>query len=384
MHNSVVNPDLASKPRVRKRFLYRLICWTVASAGLIWQVYYISTQYFAYDTVTVVTIARPAKLTPPVLQICVKRSTLISSNESTMTIHEIFQQTPTTDEIVQKVTVHSTNHYAMENSPAGKERFKFGKHLKKYFVCYSTEMMRNVSFKSHLLFNGLIGAKFYRLHINASYFEQSEYLYINTHPLNTRFYGKCDSYTEHAREIHDLTGKGNKNYVTLSYSYFQSIRLPYPYSTNCIDYSRLGYESSSHCFEDCLFKRSAKVLKKIPFSVLVDKATDMQLISEEDNFNATLFNILKQLETECGKSCSQKTCITEEYIPRVLTASHEEHMIFELYASSEPYIISQYKPLLSIIDFVTYLLSCFSFWLGISPLGLLLDKVSKPNLGRSL
>lgn len=60
-------------------------------------------------------------------------------------------------------------------------------------------------------------------------------------------------------------------------------------------------------------------------------------------------------------------------MPYTINTGQEDYFMIELYASNAPKVTTLFKPSLEMIDYVTYMLSCIGFWIGISPIGLLCD-----------
>lgn len=70
---------------------------------------------------------------------------------------------------------------------------------------------------------------------------------------------------------HDICTKGYPLYdVYLSFSMLQSIKLPAPYDTDCLEYPKTPYQSSYHCFDECL-KRLFEPLNLVPMFTVVDR-----------------------------------------------------------------------------------------------------------------
>lgn len=356
-----------------KLMFYRFICWLVSMSGCFWQVFYISKQYFAYEVVTSIDIARPSKLIPPAVELCFKRTTMVEfkDTKNTTTAASFLKLTP--QDIAGNLELHSNHDYNMMQGNFIKN-VSISSSLKKYHLCYKIVSKPVIQFNVFHIMNGLAGPKFYVLHINASRFPASDIIYIFLHSHNKGYHGLSDSFAEHQRFItNKTTGAGHQNHVTISYSHFQSNRLGPPFKTQCLDYATQGLETKSHCFEKCLLQKSINTFKKLPFSVLIDSPIRLPIISKEDNSNELFMKKLGQLQKDCGVLCKRKDCFKEEFIPKVFYTTQEENIMLELYGSNEPTIASQESAYLNIIDYITYIVSCISFWFGFSPVAFLIS-----------
>lgn len=114
--------------------------------------------------------------------------------------------------------------------------------------------------------------------------------------------------------------------------------LGHPYATDCIDYEIFGYESKSDCYERCLFYAAVKELKKLPFTILIDKPLNMPLISEQDNVNRTFRRRLDELETKCALKCNKNDCTSRTFSPRFSSSGKYINFTIALYHSSSPFL----------------------------------------------
>lgn len=363
------------------------VSWFLSLTGLVWQVYYISNTYFDYETVTKVLIIRPKILRPPAVAVCFKRyyirditSKLFSglSEEQAMiyvrrmnyTAKQIFDNVPSSEEFPGTLEMHSSTNYGIDYYQQNLSQIQIRRFMKQNFICYAIRLANDIQFDAKLLTNSFSEPKFYTLSLDFHKHFVSDYIFFFTKPHERSFYGKSDTFAELSLDVQtnakEFVGKG---YITLSYHYYRSIKLPYPYKTECIHYSTLGFESNLHCHESCLVNRTIEKLGKIPFTCLIDEPIDKPLITTVDNANATFMAQLKKIEMYCDFKCRRVDCIKNEYVPIVLSSSNSSVVMIELYASNSPDVITTFTPLMSVIDFITYVLSCVSFWLGFSPLG---------------
>jgi hypothetical protein len=197
----------------------------------------------------------------------------------------------------------------------------------------------------------------------------------------------------------------------LSYSITITRLAPVPYDTNCLDYSEIGISSQEGCFTNCLtdFTSShgmvleSNVMWKdiygnstlviIPWYMKtlranhtkVDKAFITRQKLEHDKKPIydrliSIFDSYKQHWTHCSQKCSRQNCFTETYVSRK-EKSHRWRMEYMdmkakvilmlfVHPPKDQVVIVTSQPKQTLLDFLVYITSCFSFWFGFSVLGI--------------
>ena len=170
-----------------------------------------------------------------------------------------------------------------------------------------------------------------------------------------------------------------------SFEVLEAILLKYPYNTNCRDYSVIGLSSRKECREKC-FK--SKTVARFGYVSLKSHAfVSDELYTRPDT------HYTSDIRRECKLDCLQKEChsftytfekLKEEnlvkFIGRMCLKSNgstcsEEDM--DLRKHSELYLMSPDKPFtrteiqsaMSLVSFVTAVMSTFGFWMGLSVSG---------------
>ena len=362
------------------RSYWYLFAWFTAFVGCVFQVYYISFQYFVYDVVSEVSIGRSSPMVPPQVIVCVYQHFAyrnISEYRSSNTIRAILDSTYDPKELMVKYTIHKNESYQSDwfESPTINSSYLIvDKFIKRYKICYSIRLNSGLQYREALLTNGIGWPHFYSVQLNATKFGSCDLVMLYMHPADRHFYGLSNAFTENYRALtnHSL-GIGDKNHVVISYSRGMRVMKGPPYRTMCLNYSDIGYESRGHCFEDCLYRLAIKEIGKVPFSIMVNQPVDLPMMSFRDDGNDTISKKLFQLEQRCSRNCTRKDCIKMEFVPKVMSSMKSDNLTIELYAPNEPGIVSIYKPKISLIDYITYVLSCIGFWFAFSPLVFLLD-----------
>lgn len=135
--------------------------------------------------------------------------------------------------------------------------------------------------------------------------------------------------------------------------------------------------------DKCVLNKSLERLRKLPLNVLIKEPLNEKLLSEyEVKFNRTIMKVLNEIQGQCNAFCEREDCLEHEYVPFVVGKSGRDRLSVILYGSNAPTIDTISMPLLTIVDFLVYIVSSISFWLGASPLGLLsyIKTRNEPNL----
>lgn len=344
------------------RVIRILIGWAFSLCGCIFQVYHISDVYFDYETVTQLTIKHPSRVIPPKVAICFDRekSEGLSTN---------------LDSHIQRIRINWPTIYGHSGWTNTSKRYVTNYTTTKFFYkrdkrCFSVRLTKKVVFQTGYITRTIQAPRFFSFYLLGDHLRTARVILLYLKPYHLDFYGPFDSFAEVDRSFDppsSTSGKGDNNFVTLTYSTFKSTLMAYPYKTNCINYSARGYESQDHCFDKCVLDRFVAKQHKRPFSVLSRNTSIPGLDYLKDRKEV---EILKQVETSCSKLCKRPDCVIANHVPRVMMMSPTEgdRIGFELYVSVDSNITTEFKPLLKFVDFATFVLSCIGFWLGFSPL----------------
>lgn len=248
---------------------------------------------------------------------------------------------------------------------------------------------------------------------------------VTTEPLHSKFAffsleKRCNPKTVYFRVIGDHSTVANPrnkyddiqlcstavaSYEThLSYSSSILVRLPPPYDTNCLDYRKTsGHSISRHdCYDECL-KEQTLASNLVPGIIdrkryLRSKMTiaPPNIIEDRDKINFLITNkslpqdVLQSYRTVnerwqaikkfCKISCQLRDCFSERITSDVATnvAGLEQlndtlmsKVTVILRTSNQPILHVTFVPRQILIDYIVYMCSNLSFWLGFCPLTVL-------------
>lgn len=173
----------------------------------------------------------------------------------------------------------------------------------------------------------------------------------------------------------------------LSYSYTKSTLIKAPYDTNCFNYKTVGLDSQAHCFENCLLLVSIRNNMRHRTSITRTRNDQQPIKSTSMNYKCE-GNDTKSIEQEtkcyfelrkeCNSFCRKRDCIKEFFDTKLDGVEYLLHdgfrraiqlLVTPLNSLS---VIITHIPRISPVDYITYTLSCLSFWLGLSPLSFML------------
>lgn len=188
---------------------------------------------------------------------------------------------------------------------------------------------------------------------------------IYTHPSHLTFYGTSENVI-HLSDIDETMS----HIVLLSYEYYRSKTLPYPYTTNCVEYRDRGYESRAHAYDSCVVRETLTNFEQAPRSILAGIDSDYKYLPNYLTFNETFRLQYAKIEDYCVAITKNEECDRELYVARLVEARLEKGVeaYLGMVESGSPSIVVISVASIEAIDYVTYVLSCFSFWFAFSPL----------------
>lgn len=360
--NLVKNTMLVtSRSTMLRKFILFLVCFS----ALIWQVYYISYDYFEYSTMTQVIIKSPSKFyLPPKIAIGFTKRCLFNDTQK-ITEHvfgpmnipyHIDRQwlaLPEPRDLIKQVFVHSRAHDELIKS----DELIFEKYLIDQTVFYSIALPHNYSVSKDMLRRSKC---FYTIVFNPMKLLNCRGLQFSIFPPKLSHYGFDEVVSNHKFMVNDTSTIN----MFATYHYYRSTLLESPYETHCTNYSKLNFESQDHCKHACFTNSLHKELNHADLKLIIKSPADVRQLQLNPKSNQ---HEIDEIRTRCNQRCYKPDCFQELYIPVVLESILREGMTFDIRVPSTPYIVTIFKPLIPTIDFITYILSCFSFWLGVSP-----------------
>ena len=174
------------------------------------------------------------------------------------------------------------------------------------------------------------------------------------------------------------------NLIGWQFVTYESVRLEYPYKTNCRDYTKVGLSSQKECIEKCFKMKSVKKFGYVFSESHAFPADDLHLGIQGDPNHTRDIHQECQLEChliEChsikyycqeikrgglvdlfGQNCSKSTgpiCTEGE-------VDYRQQSMVVIYPPNIPVTRTESQPAIPLIPFLTGVFSTFGFWLGFS------------------
>lgn len=329
------------------------------------QIYLITVEYQRYDVTSMVKVKSPGTVSPPAIAVCFALSdiTITKDDYKNLTVEQIFARFPKEDEIVSKLYRYKEDSFEIVKIPKKSPDIRVSRFIKQLCICYGFSLANNITIYSYHVRNSYESPSIFTVVLNTRRINNT-FAYYYSYDPSIPFWG--NSFTL----VHQfLSEDGNK--ITLDYQAFERQRLPSPYTTHCYDYSKFHFDSEYHRFDECMINNSIAKFSKIPFAVLANRSYNYPLMNDIESNNDTFVSLYMALERKCANLNPGHDCKTNLYSHAVNSLKPDKRITISLYESRAPKITTIYLPAHDFIDYLTFILSYISFWLGFSPFGFL-------------
>ncbi len=247
--------------------------------------------------------------------------------------------------------------------------------IKERSSCYSFIYKGNKFDKKNVINNQFIPYLYEILFENDHNFTRDKIAFVYLHSRNVLNSAQDNSYLEIA--MNDTISE-----IFLTYDLYRNELLEWPYRTKCRHYNKTSnFRTQGHCIDHCRFVSYHKKLQIFSSQILIEENDHYPKeirFDELIEYNETIKNICLDIENFCvNYSCANEDCIREEFIPSVRKVDVGQNLTFALGPPRGPDFNVKCVPAISLIDFVTYVLSTIGFWTGFAPLTLAIIKVPK-------
>ena len=369
-------------------FQIQLLPVIVCLAGFAVQFIAVSHLYFKYQTQTEVVVSVASILTVPRLSVCwryvdildIRRlkknrgihvrlplvgSKPVSDFQSKLVVKDIFEYSPTSDEIYEKCLIRHPGTYFVNRftKEQCRNNFNISRYYHREFICYKfkpglfdTQFSINEYAYAPEYFNMMFSIIF-----NRQVLKESDYFTAYVHDKDTVDLldsGQSRMWLRVYKNLHLA-----EESISLSYSTVQTVKLPPPYDTRCME--SIDSASSKVKIEfECIDKKTVKLMNKTLFSnINMDENSTARIMTVEDLKNSTIASQLKEIKKSCTleyDSCNLSFTYSKAYlIP-------EQELTVSLYVPSDPIITIRHVSRMILVEYLVYLSTCFGTWFGIS------------------
>lgn len=347
----------------------------------------LSSEYLSYKTVTKLAIEVPLEVATPIVSFCPRyldifdysrynkdMNTSIEPNllrlskiihlQSLFTIADIFNYTPPIAHMFATCYIRQQHSYSYDTH-RGQDChsvFKVEKFYHQEFVCFmfTVKNLDRVHFKKSAFAINFPGV-FYIVELNLDLFGQVNFIkaIINRSFLPERSSAFAPVFIRKFPSKRDA----KFNYFRINYYMVTQIRLPYPYSTDCIDYSKqFGLKSSDNCFNLCLYNKTVARFDLVPFSTVNLDPVNLKHINYYHFQNMTFRSLYHSTEMECEEKCRRLDCNATYSVTQVISEPFEKYFRFSADTPRESSFLIVYSPQVDMNEFLVFLLSCMGSW----------------------
>lgn len=364
--------------------LFKLTCWTLVSIGFTAQLYNVLQQYLLYEAVTELHIQWPTLITYPDVAICMDLADIMPREQlSRMTAKDqftasyLFKQTPPLRITSASIKVNNSYQwFSMRDSADWLLHFRFYQLFKYNKVCHVISFLDRKVTRSQIVDNELLRGM-YLLTFDPQPFKSIPFMYYMMQSHNSTFAGRWHTFSYLTNPSFDSQWRDK---IALSSNFFETRRLPYPYASDCLDYGQLGLRfglgNRGFCRESCIKQRINRTDPgRVPFYIALhdtSRFANNSIVMQASYVGKKAKKYVSAV-SECMSKCRRQDCRSRDN-SGVHEMQYESPSGYGLYMriSGQPDIITELKPLFSVIELLTAIASCISFWYGISPLGLAL------------
>lgn len=358
------------------------VLWLICFSGMLWQFYRITEQYLLYETSTLVVIDQMKELNLPHLEIGTNAPKLLIDSKS---CNNMMYCGANITEYYSNSTLINYHHTPRADEIMIAKECKIRSFVTGKKVLCAKEDMRRSSMNGYMLYSlhyptnvtTIARSKFYddsmlfSTALNLTLFPHLTTLLIELHTKD-ELHNWFEKSTYHTLSFSDV-----KSSAEFTYDHIEISRLEYPYNTHCFDYTQVGFQSQSHCISNCFeynyhkrFKKNANLI-----SVSSEQSPAPRKVMVGDFSSTSNESYSLEISNHCLNQCNRQDCKKQFFSPSLKSESIAENNIvrIDVRIPSAPTTYIMYMPRMNLIDFVTYVLSYISFWLGWSPLGFLQD-----------
>ena len=166
-------------------------------------------------------------------------------------------------------------------------------------------------------------------------------------------------------QLHNYREIERHHRLVVGFETYTTILLPFPYSSNCKDYSVLGATSKAHCEEMCMEAMITDKYKVLD-AAFHAYVTDSYPIRQEPFRNESE---RESIVDYCERKCWHKDCSLTLFNLATIRYSPKNQSYVMTVANKSPSTRTEAQQAIPFIVFLTNVLSTFGIWLGVSLLG---------------
>lgn len=372
------------------KILYLLPCIALCSVGLVVQVTYLSTEYFAYKTQTRISIDFPEFIEAPHYSYCARVTEVMDVQQtyerhdinltasiarqqvfSQLKIGEIFNLSIAAPELISFCFFRSPGRMEisyMLQHPCS-QAMGISRYFTQEFMCYKMGLDGSYDFE-RVAQSAIVKGGAYEFNLNRTLLTNAKNLLNIVHSADEYSVVYNRYFAQLLALETDEHGNAVQNFFSFSYSVFNYHLLPFPYVTNCgLNNGKEGWA----CRRDCLTSHCIRKLRKLPVNFLIDEKSnylDFRLLDDYVlSSNITLQNAYTQIYDMCSKLCKKPQCHYQRFntdLQHEGTLPGVNVIRVRVALPQYPSISVRHVPVYEINDYVLLIMSCMGTWFGVS------------------
>lgn len=280
-----------------------------------------------------------------------------------VSLSEIYQVLPKKDKLFRKISVAPKSINEKWVSPPIMVNPFFFEPYYCFVIGVDTEKPYKIAWHD----TGLTeyGSTFLEIKIDRKEIKNNNEIYLFTH--------------QHKTYLHKASLGSQKIYLkplfkTFEFT-FERLRyklLPYPYETDCCDYSRFGFRTRTHAFDSCVQNETKKLFNRnLPYTIArVDSDAKIGYVYfSQKKSNLSVYTTLQKIRYNCSIIFSKPDCDLNYFkIPSYwfIKSSALKYLFIKMRVINGPQIEITSKEKNSLSQSIIYIASVLGIWFGFS------------------
>ena len=378
--------------RPKRWLIWRFVMIITSVAGFVMQSSYVSVQFFRYDTTTAVEISLRDSVLKGSIAACMRIADLVDFDKirketgyilspiqhlsdsykvfSSLTVQQMFQYTPHENSSIIKSCLYRPNRWQIREASGAACDGVFS--VRRFFtmerMCYVFEQINSSYLTDSMTDQSpLSRARFYQINLDSRFdFLSSLFIVVFVGDLPYRSLDYTSPLPAFKAKSNTRDIQYNVAYASASYYYLRF--MPPPYATNC-RYER--DESYFECRKNCLLQKYQS-LDAVPSSEQWRRQFDKKAFIVSDTTDQPTMDRLTEYHDVCHETCDFTPCKFSFSKTTVDVVKEDTGSPFgvTLLTPNDPDIHVTATPTMSIVDYLTFIGSCFGTWFGVSFLSL--------------
>jgi len=400
--------------------IFNVTFFSLCMLGLFYQVFILSSDFFAFNVKIGINIYVPDILPPVATTVCgeiydildyetmeqdpnikswkyIEQPDIVdlkdiqanaSLVDDNLSVKQIMDLTPKEDEVVIGLRFHTNESYVFHETDSLQEinqLLRVIKYIYLEFVCYTISFKdyTNKALRVHTLAGSPVSAGFvYEITLN-NQIKRTTKTKILVHHSSLKPYRplKNSGTIEKSVKTRYINDDEDEEDTWVRYNYFIGSRVYYlyellerPYQTNCFNYdSKSLYGNEIHCSEECLLERVAQLIPGyLPFTPLIfNDTTEKHRLSYNNLSDPRIREILKNEEDFCRNvKCNLVSCDKMISLTGVGSYQSQGNFTVAIHFPQNPFTTVTATPWMSVAEYLTNCFSIVGVWVGLSVFGL--------------